>query len=107
MDNYKDYADLFAVVFQDFNLFSFSIAENVASNGTYDEAKVTDCLNRAGFAERLAKLEKELAELKTKCDSMKMQWQNEKQNINKAVNIKEQLEYTKDFSYNKQIQISL
>ena len=31
--------------------------------------------------ERLAKLEKELAELKTKCDSMKMQWQNEKGRI--------------------------
>ena len=55
--DYKDYADLFAVVFQDFNLFSFSIAENVASNGSYDEARVIDCLNRAGFADRLAKLE--------------------------------------------------
>ncbi|MCQ2596326.1 MAG: ABC transporter ATP-binding protein/permease [Treponema sp.] len=55
--DYKDYTDLFSVVFQDFNLFSFSIAENVASNGTYDEARVTDCLNRAGFTERLAKLE--------------------------------------------------
>ncbi len=55
--DYKDYSDLFAVVFQDFNLFSFSIAENVASSGLYDEGKVTDCLTRAGFADRLASLE--------------------------------------------------
>lgn len=55
--DYKDYAKLFSVVFQDFNLFSFSIAENVASSSEYDENKVIDCLERAGFGERLAKLE--------------------------------------------------
>ena len=54
--DYKDYARLFSVVFQDFNLFSFSIAENVAASDKYDDEKVRDCLNRAGFAERLAKM---------------------------------------------------
>ena len=55
--DYADYAKLFSVVFQDFNLFSFSIAENVASSNEYDEDKVRDCCERAGFGERLAKLE--------------------------------------------------
>jgi ATP-binding cassette subfamily B protein len=56
--DYKDYASLFSVVFQDFNLFSFSIAENVASGTDYDEVKVLDCIERAGFGERLSKMEK-------------------------------------------------
>lgn len=55
--DYKDYAKLFAVVFQDFNLFSFSIAENVAAGLNYDEKKVTDCLIKAGLGERLNKFE--------------------------------------------------
>ena len=54
--DYKDYARIFSVVFQDFNLFSFGIAENVASGTDYDEAKVIDCLERSGFGERLKKL---------------------------------------------------
>jgi len=54
--DYKDYAKLFGVVFQDFNLFSFSIAENVAASSEYDEEKVKDCCIRAGFGERLEKL---------------------------------------------------
>ena len=56
--DYKDYAQLFSVVFQDFNLFSFSIAENVASGKDFEEARVKDCLERAGFGERLAKMPK-------------------------------------------------
>lgn len=56
--DYKDYARLFSVVFQDFNLFSFSIAENVASGKDFEEARVKDCLERAGFGERLAKMPK-------------------------------------------------
>ena len=54
--DYKDYARLFSVVFQDFNLFSFSIAENVAASDKYDDERVKDCLERAGFGERLAKM---------------------------------------------------
>ena len=54
--DYKDYARLFSVVFQDFNLFSSSIAQNVACSSEYDEKKVIDCCNRAGFGDRLAKL---------------------------------------------------
>ena len=42
--------------------------------------------------ERLAKLEKELAEITSKRDAMKLQWQNEKQNIDKSRELKEKLE---------------
>ena len=51
--DYKDYSRIFSVVFQDFNLFSFSIAQNVACDKDFDEQKVNDCLERAGFGERL------------------------------------------------------
>lgn len=42
--------------------------------------------------ERLVKLEKELSELTQKRDAMKLQWQNEKTNINKSRDLKEKLE---------------
>ena len=54
--DYKDYARLFSVVFQDLNLFSFSIAENVAGGKDFDNGKVRNCLERSGFGERLAKM---------------------------------------------------
>ena len=46
----------------------------------------------AASKERLAKLEKELAEITAKRDAMKLQWQNEKQNIDKSRELKEKLE---------------
>ena len=54
--DYKDYSRIFSVVFQDFNLFSFTIGQNVACDKDFDETKVTDCLERAGFEERLKKM---------------------------------------------------
>lgn len=52
--DYKEYTALFAVVFQDFNLFSFSIAENVAAGKKVDAARATDCIRKAGLGKRLA-----------------------------------------------------
>ena len=46
----------------------------------------------AASKERLEKLEKELAEITSKRDAMKLQWQNEKESIDKSRKIKEQLE---------------
>lgn len=54
---YEDYMALFSVVFQDSELFSFSIAENVAACEEYDAALVTDCVTRAGLGERLKTME--------------------------------------------------
>ena len=42
--------------------------------------------------ERLEKLEKELSELSSKRDAMKLQWQNEKKSIDKSRKVKEELE---------------
>ncbi|MCI8307398.1 MAG: ABC transporter ATP-binding protein [Lachnospiraceae bacterium] len=54
--DYDEYIRLFSVVFQDFKLFSFSIAENVAVSKEYDEDRVIRCLAQAGFTERLGTL---------------------------------------------------
>lgn len=54
---YEDYMALFSVVFQDSKLFSFSLAENVASDTDYDSGLVKDCVTRAGLGERLGKME--------------------------------------------------
>ena len=56
----EEYAKLFAIVFQDFNLFSFPLGENVAGSNEYDRDRAVKCLESAGFGERLAKMEKGL-----------------------------------------------
>lgn len=56
--DYEEYKAVFSVVFQDFKLFSFSLAENVAASVSFDEEKVAYCLEKAGMGERLKGLEK-------------------------------------------------
>lgn len=46
----EEYFRLISVVFQDFNLFSFSLGANVAASPGYDAKKVADCLDKAGFS---------------------------------------------------------
>ena len=53
---YDEYMDIFSVVFQDFRLLALPLGQNVATRQNYDAACVTDCLNKAGFGERLAKM---------------------------------------------------
>ena len=53
---YDEYMDIFSVVFQDYQLFSLPLGQNVAARQQYDAARVTDCLTKAGFGERLAKM---------------------------------------------------
>lgn len=55
---YEEYLSLFSVVFQDFKLFAFSLGQNVGGRVHYDKEKAKQCLERAGFTERL----KEMAE---------------------------------------------
>ncbi len=56
--NYDDYIGIFSVVFQDFKLLAYSLAQNVAASTEYDEKRVKNCLNKAGFAERLKEMPK-------------------------------------------------
>jgi ATP-binding cassette subfamily B protein len=50
---YEEYLKLFSVVFQDFKLFSFSVAENIATSLEYDENKIWSCLEQAGIKDRI------------------------------------------------------
>lgn len=51
--DYKGYLKLFSVVFQDFRLFAFPLAENVAVGKDFDPEQVKKCLESAGLAGRL------------------------------------------------------
>lgn len=52
------YQHILAVVFQDFKLFSFSVAENVAASHQPDEDRVKKALYIAGVLERVKKMPK-------------------------------------------------
>ena len=56
----EEYEKLFAIVFQDFNLFSFPLGENVSGSIEYDKERAIKCLEDAGFKERFDKMEKGL-----------------------------------------------
>lgn len=58
---YDEYLALFSVVFQDYTLLGFPLGENVAVSQAYDEARVRDCLIRAGLGEKLESLENDPA----------------------------------------------
>ena len=57
---YDEYMDIFSVVFQDFKLFSLPLGQNVATAQHYDAARAADCLQKAGFSDRLARMPKGL-----------------------------------------------
>lgn len=52
--NYRDYMNIFSIVFQDFQLISQPLGANVAGSAVYDSVKVRQALLDAGFGERLA-----------------------------------------------------
>ena len=54
--DYDEYLNLFSFVFQDFRLFAFGLGENVAACEDYHPAKAEDCLEKAGFGDRLRSL---------------------------------------------------
>ena len=56
--NYRDYMNIFSVVFQDFRLLSQTIGANVAGSADYDRARAEKALIDAGFGERLETLPK-------------------------------------------------
>ena len=54
--DYDEYIRLFSIVFQDYKIFSFSVAENVAAGPEYDRTRVEDCLKEAGIYERVCEM---------------------------------------------------
>lgn len=57
---YEDYMELFSVVFQDFKLLAGALGSNVAGSRSFDKERAEKALSDAGFAERLASMEKGL-----------------------------------------------
>lgn len=60
--NIKEYSEdeyrrLFAVVFQDFQLFAFSLRENIALNSEADDDRINEVLRQSGLYEDAQKLE--------------------------------------------------
>lgn len=58
--NYREYMEIFSVVFQDFKLLSFKLGENVAISKSYDHKQVINTLKKAGFEQRLEVLKEGL-----------------------------------------------
>ena len=54
--SYREYMDIFSVVFQDFKLLSLKLGENVAGRIDYNKELVTECIEKAGFSDRLAEM---------------------------------------------------
>ena len=54
--NYADYISILSVVFQDFQLLSMPLGQNVAASSIYDADRVMDCLKKAGFGQKLAEM---------------------------------------------------
>lgn len=61
--DYDEYRNLFGVVFQDFALYSFSIAQNVAAGVHYEEDRVWECIEKAGLKSRVESYEHGLEEI--------------------------------------------
>ena len=58
--DYRQYLDLFSVVFQDYKLLAVPLGNNVASSDRWDTAKVERLLDEVGFGDRYSKMPKKL-----------------------------------------------
>lgn len=50
--NYREYMNLFSVTFQDFQLLSFTLGENIGAGKIYDKKRAEDCIRKAGLTAR-------------------------------------------------------
>ena len=53
---YKDYCELLGVVFQDFKIFAFTVAENVALSTDYDVSEVERCMEESDIMKKVGSL---------------------------------------------------
>lgn len=58
--DYRQYLDIFSVVFQDYSLLAVPLGNNVASASTWDSEKAERLLDEVGFGERYAQMPKKL-----------------------------------------------
>ncbi len=50
---FDEYIKLISTVFQDFSLFSFTVAENIAISKEYDEKEIWSCIQKVGLEEKI------------------------------------------------------
>ena len=58
--DYRQYLDLFSVVFQDYNLLAVPLGNNVSAAAVWDTRKAEACLYEVGFGERYEQMPKKL-----------------------------------------------
>ena len=58
--DYRQYLDIFSVVFQDYNLLAVPLGNNVASAAVWDSVKAERLLHEVGFGERYEEMPKKL-----------------------------------------------
>ncbi len=58
--DYRQYLDLFSVVFQDYTLLAMPLGSNIAASETVDAQKVEELLTEVGFGQRYAEMERKL-----------------------------------------------
>lgn len=58
--DYQEYLSLFSIVFQDYQLFSFPVGENVAASSEVDEKRAGNAMEKAGLNDFLKRLSKGL-----------------------------------------------
>ncbi len=58
--DYRQYLDLFSVVFQDYSLLALPLGNNVSSAATWNEERAERCLREVGFGERYDEMPKGL-----------------------------------------------
>ncbi|MBQ3256544.1 MAG: ABC transporter ATP-binding protein [Oscillospiraceae bacterium] len=58
--DYRQYLDLFSVVFQDYSLLALPLGNNVSSASAWDTKKAESCLKEVGFGERYDDMPKRL-----------------------------------------------
>lgn len=54
---YQEYLSFFSTVFQDYQIFAFTLGENVTAERDYDSERAKQALEKAGFGDRLKTLE--------------------------------------------------
>ena len=54
--DYDEYMAIFSVVFQDFELLPFALAQNISASVDYDSEKVKQTLSKSGFDMRLSSM---------------------------------------------------
>ena len=53
---YQQYISKIACVLQDFSIFAYSIKENVVFDGTFNESRFNDCIEKSGLKEKITTL---------------------------------------------------